>query len=473
MHLEIDAEFRDLIPPLRDDELANLEASILADGCREALVVWKGRNILVDGHHRYTICTRHSLPFRVAEKDFAAREDVMIWIVDNQLSRRNITDAWRIALVNRQEALKNALKERAKERQGARVDLLQNSPNIPPQTAAFSPGETRDILATIAGVGHTKFSEGAYVDGSAPDWIKAPWLADDISTNRAYRLAKALEGTDERVMALAERVADFDPEKADILKRLHKSMGSPTTNGTFEEIERTGGFHYGSDMQEWCDFESASVQEVIRGLRSIADHHAAEAVKVSGAPKALHMSESNEWYTPAEYTEAARRVMGSIDTDPASNPIANKVVRAATYYTIETNGLDKPWHGNVWLAPPYGRDGGESNQSLWSTRLIEQYQAGITRQAILLVNAVTDRRWFRPLWGYPICFVYERIKFYNESGQPESPTHGSALVYFGHNVRRFADEFAHLGRIIVPEGTFSAARQPQPAWYMNRVDTGR
>jgi hypothetical protein len=58
---------------------------------------------------------------------------------------------------------------------------------------------------------------------------------------------------------------------------------------------------------------------------------------------------NNEWYTPAKYIEAARAVLGSIDVDPASNNIAQRIVGAAKYYTKENSGLDKEWHGNVWL----------------------------------------------------------------------------------------------------------------------------
>ena len=285
----IDPEFRDLIPPLRGDELANLEASILADGCREALIVWKDHGIIIDGHHRYVICTKHSLSFETIEKEFASREAVMIWMIDNQLARRNIADAWRITLVNRQGPLKAALADMAKERQReAGEQYGRGQEKLPPNSAEAieDKGETREKLASIAGVGKTKFSEGTYLDEHAPDWIKAPWLSEDLSTNRAYKLAKLLHGVEFRVLSLAEKVADFDPEKADILKRLFKSMGDPDTNGTFEEIERTGGFHYGEDMKSWCEFKTAAVQEIAKGLRSIADYHAAESVKVKGPSNA-------------------------------------------------------------------------------------------------------------------------------------------------------------------------------------------
>src|SRR5258708_34791919 len=131
----------------------------------------------------------------------------------------------------------------------------------------------------------------------------------------------------------------------------------------------------------------------------------------SKAPWSLSCK-SIEYYTPKEYIEAARQVMGSIDIDPASNEMANQVVRATKYYTKETNGLTKPWPGNVWLNPPYGKEGNRANQATWSQKLIEQYQAGITKQAVLLVNAATETRWFQVLLGYPVSFPASRINFY-------------------------------------------------------------
>lgn len=174
-----------------------------------------------------------------------------------------------------------------------------------------------------------------------------------------------------------------------------------------------------------------------------------DIIRQSKLPKALQMSDSNEWYTPPVYVEAARRLMGGIDLDPASNDLANRmVVKAAKYYTIETNGFNKLWQGRVWLNPPYGRSGDESNQELWSKRLIEQYQSGITTEAVLLVNAVTDRKWFQPLWDYPICFTNHRIRFYNIETEAGQPTHGNALIYFGPQPDKFAELFRQFGPVV-------------------------
>jgi ParB-like chromosome segregation protein Spo0J len=168
-----------------------------------------------------------------------------------------------------------------------------------------------------------------------------------------------------------------------------------------------------------------------------------------GVPTALLTSETNEWYTPPEYVAMARKLMKGIDLDPASNAYANeRVVQAKDFYDIQANGLDKEWRGRVWLNPPYGRDEGGSNQEAWSRRLIEQYEAGITKEAILLVNANTEAKWFQPLYNYLICFTNHRIRFYNTEGTSSQPTQGNAFIYFGHQKDRFTELFSTFGVVI-------------------------
>lgn len=96
--LTIDQELRALIPPLQEAERQLLEDSVLSEGCRDPLVIWRGRNILVDGHNRYEICQEHGLPYDIIERDFADRYAVIEWMCVNQLGRRNLTDAARADL---------------------------------------------------------------------------------------------------------------------------------------------------------------------------------------------------------------------------------------------------------------------------------------------------------------------------------------------------------------------------------------
>lgn len=168
----------------------------------------------------------------------------------------------------------------------------------------------------------------------------------------------------------------------------------------------------------------------------------------SPALSALQSSDSNEWYTPAQYVEAARELMGGIDVDPASNELANQVIQAERYYTRRDNGLFQPWRGRVWLNPPYGFDNGVSNQEVWTRQLIERFTAGLVSEAVLLVNANTEAKWFQPLYDYLICFTNHRIRFYNADGDSSQPTQGNALVYFGRQDQRFLALFGRFGTVV-------------------------
>ena len=86
--LVVDEEFAALIPPMSTDEFEELERSILAEGCRDPIVVWRG--VIVDGHTRYRICQAHHLPFTGKEMEFSDRDEAKAWIIGNQLGRRNI-----------------------------------------------------------------------------------------------------------------------------------------------------------------------------------------------------------------------------------------------------------------------------------------------------------------------------------------------------------------------------------------------
>ena len=85
----IDEEFKRLLPPLDEQTYQSLEQSILDYGCMNPLVLWN--NILIDGYNRYGILTKHALPFNTTSLDFASRDEVLIWIISTQISRRNLS----------------------------------------------------------------------------------------------------------------------------------------------------------------------------------------------------------------------------------------------------------------------------------------------------------------------------------------------------------------------------------------------
>jgi len=99
MELKIDKEFKDLIPPLQEDEFKQLETNLINEEWRdnERIITWNGT--IVDGHNRYSICQTKKIDFKTSEKKFKDRNEVILWIIDNQLGRRNISDYARGELV--------------------------------------------------------------------------------------------------------------------------------------------------------------------------------------------------------------------------------------------------------------------------------------------------------------------------------------------------------------------------------------
>jgi len=97
--MKLDSEFRALIPSLTSEEKYQLQESILKEGCRDALVLWKG--ILIDGHNRHEICRKNKIPFKTVSLNLDTRAEVKNWIILNQLGRRNLTTEARNYLIGK------------------------------------------------------------------------------------------------------------------------------------------------------------------------------------------------------------------------------------------------------------------------------------------------------------------------------------------------------------------------------------
>ncbi len=118
----------------------------------------------------------------------------------------------------------------------------------------------------------------------------------------------------------------------------------------------------------------------------------------------------DNWHTPAQYIAAAREVMGEIDLDPATCDTAQAVVQAISTFTKEEDGLIHPWHGRVWLNPPYSMP----SIAYFVAKAIDEYDAGNVTEAILLVNNSSDTKWFhRLLDRCPACFTAGRVQFWS------------------------------------------------------------
>jgi len=149
--IRVGKEFKKLIPPLSTEEYQQLEQNIISEGCRDALVVWD--EIILDGHNRYDICTKHNIEYRVHKMEFDTEDEAMDWMDKNQLGRRNLTpDQRRIIIGRRYNREKKSYGGDRKS--SGHFDHLKTESKIAEETGSSSRGVRRyakeaDLFKTI------------------------------------------------------------------------------------------------------------------------------------------------------------------------------------------------------------------------------------------------------------------------------------------------------------------------------------
>lgn len=204
---------------------------------------------------------------------------------------------------------------------------------------------------------------------------------------------------------------------------------SKTNRGAVERMERLERER--SDLAEQVREGSLSSAQAMREISPSRPHIA-------------NNSGDNEWYTPKEYIETARQVMGGIDLDPASCQAANEVIQAKKFYTQQENGLSKSWSGRIWMNPPYAQPAVQR----FCEKLVHHVKNEDVSHAIVLVNNATETKWGQLLLSHAsaICFPSSRIKFWHPD-KVSAPLQGQMLVYFGNQVESFSRAFQRVGAV--------------------------
>ena len=194
MDLIIDNEFRNLIPPLSDDEFKQLEENLLRDGIRDPLVVWNG--ILIDGHNRFEIAQKHGLEFVTTELQFADRNEAKIWIIQNQLGRRNLSAYDRsilalklkpvIAAKAKENSLANLKQNTDRQTFAHRNNCEETNTLTPPIEESADDRKTNAQVAQAAGVSRETIRKVEKIEAQASPEIKAALRTGDMSINAAY-----------------------------------------------------------------------------------------------------------------------------------------------------------------------------------------------------------------------------------------------------------------------------------------------
>jgi transcriptional regulator with XRE-family HTH domain len=184
LNITINDELRSFVDPLSPIEQAALERSLLAEGCRDALVLW--RDTLIDGHNRYALCQKHGIPFRTVHNNtFESIEDVMLWMIDNHLARRSVSDFQRGVLALKKKEIVSA---RVAERPADEAGDADAAPD-----PASPPWNTREDVARAARVSSNTISQIERIQKAATPELREAVRTGTISINAAANVAQLPE----------------------------------------------------------------------------------------------------------------------------------------------------------------------------------------------------------------------------------------------------------------------------------------
>ena len=207
-------EFRDLLPPLSQEQREALEKDILQNGCYAPLIVDQELRI-VDGHNRYTICKEHEIPYTMLVFEFESPLEAKQWALDTQKGRRNL-DNWELGKIALK--LKPEIEARAQANRIANGgDKVSENARAAMTTLSgpLAPVNTRKELANSIGIGEVTMGKVMKIDEQAPDTVKAALDNRELSINQGYNLTRQLQ-----------QVSEDQREDAaqDALKKLRKAV---------------------------------------------------------------------------------------------------------------------------------------------------------------------------------------------------------------------------------------------------------
>lgn len=190
--LKIDPELRDLLPALTQEEYRGLEKSMVEKGFDKAFPIMEWKGYIADGHNRYEICKKHNIEPIIGTLAFETKDQVIEWMFDIQLNRRNLTPIQRIAIAERK---RDYYEKKARENQseaGKQFGIGHEKllTNLSKANSSDTPINVRAKLAETAGVSEGTYSKGKKILDSNNEEVKEKVMSGEMSINAGYNKIK-------------------------------------------------------------------------------------------------------------------------------------------------------------------------------------------------------------------------------------------------------------------------------------------
>ncbi len=206
--LKVNPELKALIPPLTPQEFQHLTDNVIADGIREPIVTWN--DTIVDGHNRYHLAQLYDLPFETKEIQFESIDHCKIWMAENQLGRRNLTDFVKGELIqiieDAQKQIGIAQKAKAGGDKKSLLSIIDKSDFKEPTDRH----NTQKIVAEKLGWSTGKKAQFDVVKKNAPEEVKQQLRAGEVSINQVYLQIRGEQEKKNHYAQVAEKIKAND-----------------------------------------------------------------------------------------------------------------------------------------------------------------------------------------------------------------------------------------------------------------------
>jgi hypothetical protein len=198
MNITVNEDLLAYIDPLSPDEHEALERSLLTEGCRDALVLWG--EVLVDGHNRFRLCQKHGLPFNTLQNSsFKSMEDVHLWMIEQHLGRRSVSDFQRGVLALRKKDILNTRRQAPRDVAAAPPAAASEAQPQAAQTEAKL--GSREALAKEARLSSNTITQIEKIQKTAAPALVAAIKSGTISINTAATVASLPQEAQEAAVA--------------------------------------------------------------------------------------------------------------------------------------------------------------------------------------------------------------------------------------------------------------------------------
>ena len=279
--LIIDKEIASVFPPRTSKDEETLVMQLRTEGCRDDLITWNG--IIIDGHTRYRICHEYSIPFSYREMSFPSKERAKLWMIENQVARRNLTVFQRCMIAL---PFEQAYKEEAEERRREKISEYRKNGETPQNSAVSK--ETRDMLADLVGTSHDTIDKVKYILKNGSDELKGEVSSGDISIHKAFTSLKPKKDSQEKAEEKAELKSNDLAEISEVTEA--DDASEPTEVFDKCDIADNSDNSDDADSSDWWD----SVRCSNSGRENVPEP---ESELIGGNKTIVHLDKPIEMYS--------------------------------------------------------------------------------------------------------------------------------------------------------------------------------